>query len=426
MTHLNLIDEAESIFLRRRLAVEELFDGRRFLMLGYDDRGAASLREHSIEREFGNTKKVYHLPDSTWRESHSRGCQALQLQLPGVAGRHSAKLHSQWEKAARELLAIRDFQTFRKLHGGFWCDVAYGSNDAMSSPAVDKFGKIPGTSQLRGKRPQTKDELHAFIETVLALLDECCHFEKRACVYCKLDFLPTGWTVFELQVGYDICPLCCHLATDWSQTELWLAKDAAVRMHELDVGLRIGLNVRESLPAASKAPQWDSLEALKQAKVYNKPAQESRELFLAVAVKPKLNQVRFDFESWDAWLYQLMPEFRQMYPQKQNTLVAQDGHICFSKGELEICNFLSSQDIIHSREPAYVELATHYHALVRHFVGDFRVQDVIIEYAGMSGNADYDKRLATKVATAKHIGIEVLVILPEDLPHLHEKLSTLS
>lgn len=243
---------------------------------------------------------------------------------------------------------------------------------------------------------------------------------------CGLDFLPTGWTALDLRVGHNICPMCCHVATDWRQAHFWLQSDKLERLNEIEVGLRIGKQVSHMLPKASNAPQWDSLEAMKAAKLDKLSPKLAEELFLCVALRPKLSQIREDYESWEAWVRQLGGNYGETYSLRQRIIEASDGHICFSKGEVQICEFLTSRKIAHSKEPMYADLAGRYEALVRHFVGDFRVNDVIIEYSGFSGKKVYDERLATKVSWASQLGIKVIVVTPEKLHDLENVLSPIA
>jgi hypothetical protein len=217
--------------------------------------------------------------------------------------------------------------------------------------------------------------------------------------------------------------MCCHIATDWRQVEFWLAGDEEERLREIELGLRISSQLGDLLPVASNAPQYDSDKALEHLALGTRDPEQIAELFLAVALRPKLNQIRYDFESWEAWVHQLNPIYRASFPASQRVLVSTDGHICFSKGELEVCEFLHRFGFAHSKEPPYADLAGDFEPLVRHFVGDFRVGRTILEFAGLSGSKEYDQRLATKLHEAEQIGINVIVITPEMLGNLEQALA---
>lgn len=86
--------------------------------------------------------------------------------------------------------------------------------------------------------------------------------------------------------------------------------------------------------------------------------------------------------------------------------VARDGHVCLSLGEKTIDDFLYSRSIIHDKEPRYPE---------GNFRGDFRVNDVIIEYFGLVGNPEYDAKSKEKTRICKKHGISLITIYPEDV-----------
>jgi hypothetical protein len=414
--------EAKRVFLDRRARIESLFDSRLFLLLGYANRYEASKAE-IVWVEFGGQKREFSLPDSTKRENHSAGCRASLLELPNVCGSFPLpKAHPGWEGLAKELLRIPEFRSFVSRHGGFWWDVAQKAG--FEDPRKNLLA-IPGAANLIGRLPSQPSSILEFVETIFAITEPCCHLPNRACSICSMDFLPTGWTSLELNVGYDICPMCCRLATDSWHTDLWLPLDKDERLRELELGLQIGLQAKEMLPSVSGGPQYDSLKALVEAGLDSRQGEIVMELFLCVALRPKLNQIRKDFESWDAWVYRLGSEFRDTYPSSQRVLISNDGHHCFSNGEVQICNYLSSREIPHTKEPPYADLAGEFANFVGHWVGDFRVNDVIIEYAGMSGDEAYDSNLAAKIFNATQLGIEVLVIRPDDLSNLDHVLSSL-
>ncbi len=420
---LDLLAQAKKVFLARRARVNALFDSKYFLMLGYANKYSTVKKGEGVWVSLGGQKREYFLPDSTRRENHSANCRASLLQLPDVCGTFPRpRVHASWEELAKELLGNPEFRRFVNHHGGFWWDVA--QRDDTEDPRMN-FLAIPGVTHLTHSLPSQPSSILEFIETVFAIADPCCHLPKRACLICSMDFLPTGWTAHELRVGYAICPMCCHLATDWRQTDFWLPIDRAERLQELELGLKIGVKAQHILPVVIGGPQHDSLKALLDAGLDTKQGMIVEELFLCVALRPKLNQIRKDFESWDAWVHQLGSEFRDTYPSSQRVVIANDGHHCFSGGEVQICNYLSSRGIPHTKEPPYSDLAGEFEFFVRHWVGDFLVNDVIIEYAGLTGDEGYDSRLATKIYDAKMLGIEVLVIKPDDLSNLDQVFSLL-
>jgi len=417
------LEEARTIFLARRERINDLFDLSAFQILGYVSRASKSKAEEEISVNTNSGLRTYSLPDSTFRENHALNCKANRLQFEGMRGSIPQPMTTKrWEQIARRLLANSAFQEFRQKHGGFWWDLASAPMTKYEEMQQSAYS-IPGMVEVLADTEIPNDQVMPFIQTVFAVMDDCSHLPVRKCQLCKMDFLPTGWTLLRLRVGGSICPMCCHIATDWRQVGFWLAADKEERLREIELGLRIGLAMGELLPAASKAPQYDSVEALEEVELGTRPPDEVEELFLAVALRPKLNQIRYDFESWEAWVHQLNPIYRDSFPASQRVLVSTDGHICFSKGELEVCEFLHRCGFAHSKEPPYADLAGDFEPLVRHFVGDFRVGRTILEFAGLSGSKEYDQRLATKLHEAEQIGIHVIVITPDMLGNLEQALT---
>lgn len=86
--------------------------------------------------------------------------------------------------------------------------------------------------------------------------------------------------------------------------------------------------------------------------------------------------------------------------------LAKDGHICLSLGEKTIDDLLFELGISHSKEPHYPEGG---------YRGDFLVDKKIIEYFGLIGNKDYDKKIELKRKLAKKYNLDLIEIFPKDL-----------
>jgi hypothetical protein len=79
--------------------------------------------------------------------------------------------------------------------------------------------------------------------------------------------------------------------------------------------------------------------------------------------------------------------------------VAIDGHFCLSLGEKTIDDLLHAHGILHEKEPRYPE---------GNYRADFGVNGVFIEYFGLKGNTDYDKRSEFKRRLCKKHGIKLI------------------
>lgn len=97
--------------------------------------------------------------------------------------------------------------------------------------------------------------------------------------------------------------------------------------------------------------------------------------------------------------------------------LAADGHLCRSFGELAVEKYLIAQGIEHQCEPTYPA-----HAELNPN-GKQRADwllpgDLWVEYAGMMSENEYATKMAEKIKLAAAVGIDLLVLTPDDLPRL--------
>ena len=101
--------------------------------------------------------------------------------------------------------------------------------------------------------------------------------------------------------------------------------------------------------------------------------------------------------------------------------IATDGHLCLSMGERAICEFLTKNNIFHDKEPMYpIDEKLNPNGLLR---GDFLIDTLIIEFAGMMSNPEYAARMKAKEALAKSRNIPWLKLETSKLDDLDEMLS---
>jgi hypothetical protein len=104
---------------------------------------------------------------------------------------------------------------------------------------------------------------------------------------------------------------------------------------------------------------------------------------------------------------------------------AQDGHPCRSLLERAIDDFMFTAGIAHTVEPIYP-----YHKLYNPGGGrraDWRLEDgTLIEAAGMLGDPNYASRLHEKRLLCQDLGLQLIVISPNDLGKLDDLLSSYS
>lgn len=85
--------------------------------------------------------------------------------------------------------------------------------------------------------------------------------------------------------------------------------------------------------------------------------------------------------------------------------------MCHSLGEKTIDDWLTLNGIEHEREPMYPGTKMR---------GDFLVNDAIIEYFGLAGDDDYDKRIEKKRKLAAEGSLILVEIFPKDLAQWHK------
>jgi len=142
-----------------------------------------------------------------------------------------------------------------------------------------------------------------------------------------------------------------------------------------------------------------------------------QEIFRGFARMGRPKHVKNLFGSWFEGLYfaGALPDGVQV-TSRGVRCVAADGHICLSLAEQVIDNWLYKHGIPHIREPKYPyhsELNTN--GLRR---ADWQVQDIFIEFFGLSGDDKYDKKTNEKLRLAQESEIHLIPIFPSDLGEL--------
>lgn len=123
--------------------------------------------------------------------------------------------------------------------------------------------------------------------------------------------------------------------------------------------------------------------------------------------KPSLNRVKKLFNSWfNALIEAEILEDGTRRSSRGTQCLAKDGHICYSLGEKTIDDILFELNIPHTKEPKYPE---------GNYRGDFLTGEIIIEYFGLIGNVEYDKKVEIKRQLAKKHNLFMIEIFPIDL-----------
>ena len=96
--------------------------------------------------------------------------------------------------------------------------------------------------------------------------------------------------------------------------------------------------------------------------------------------------------------------------------MANDGHECHSLDEQRIDNWLCAHDLSHEREPYYP-----IHPILNpkgSRRADWKVGDTFIEYFGLIGDKNYEKKMDEKILLAAHSKLKLISILPSDIEKL--------
>jgi len=97
--------------------------------------------------------------------------------------------------------------------------------------------------------------------------------------------------------------------------------------------------------------------------------------------------------------------------------LAIDGHECRSLGEKNVDDWLYRHSIPHEKEVRYPGK--------RAFRADWKVGDYFIEFWGLRGEEDYDKKMEVKTELAKQYSIPLISLNQQDLPILDFRLEKL-
>ena len=148
------------------------------------------------------------------------------------------------------------------------------------------------------------------------------------------------------------------------------------------------------------------------------------QVFNAYARMGGIEHVKKKFGSW----FKALAETRALPDGVLTTArgircLAQDGHTCHSLDEQRIDNWLTAHRIDHEREPIYPSHPDLNPMGKRR--ADWKVQDTFIEYFGLIGDQEYEKKMDEKIFLAQQFKIRLIAIYPSDLLNLDQQLGRL-
>ena len=141
----------------------------------------------------------------------------------------------------------------------------------------------------------------------------------------------------------------------------------------------------------------------------------------------KMPSYKIYLQRFDTWLASLVRAdiLKDGFMQTSRGIqcLANDGHLCLSLGEKEIDDWLSSRNIPHEKEIRYpYDPELNPSELQR---CDWKIGDLYVEYAGMMSDHEYSMKIKDKQLLSKVHNFRLVVLYPDDLGRLEEKLGFL-
>ena len=281
----------------------------------------------------------------------------------------------------------------------------------LSSPEFKSFGEFTDPNKIRAIISDRLFEI--FVNRYFT----CSHFQVQTCLICNDSFYPETETEWVGKVPPVFCGICLEMGFSAS-TEFFrqLNFKPEVRRNNLIEGLKIYVEYFGFIPAVGIQKR----KVIAQLYHSGMPASE-----LALAIKvssllPFTEIAAKEFGSWAHFLDEagLLKERKSGRGGYQS--IATDGHLCLSLGERAICEHLTRNGIIHEKEPMY----PHHEELNPNELlrGDFLVNGMIIEFAGMMSNPDYASRMETKQKLAKTLKLKWMKLEAASLNDLDKML----
>jgi hypothetical protein len=220
--------------------------------------------------------------------------------------------------------------------------------------------------------------------------------ERKTCGLCQLPFMEDSLPlplVERLGMDHlDVCAPCCR------DTVLFRGRSETRRKD-------IVFYIRSLAELAGRVPPQGFGEHT--GDLVHVDGEIRLKIFALMRSKPSTAAIKAGFGSWfDALVASGVLEGGARQNIRGIQCHAKDGHLCFSLGEKTIDDILFNMGLTHEREPSYPESSLR---------ADFKVGDTLIEYFGLAGDPNYDKKTKTKVELARQHNVRLLSILPRDL-----------
>lgn len=233
------------------------------------------------------------------------------------------------------------------------------------------------------------------------------------CANCGIDFM--DWSIddrLSKRVGYKIC-FCqdCYYSafSDWGIGNQ--LTDKSVMLEQLSTVA----NILGVVPTSSFRRNLNLATI-----------SESNQIILIKTLLSMPLQKKF-VETFGSWLQSLILagilEDGTYQTSRGVRCIAIDGHVCNSLAEKTVDDWLYSHGISHEKEPLYP-----YHPRLNPYKlrADWKVQNVLIEYAGLMDEPDYAAKMIAKQEIAEEFGLSLIILQPQDILNLDQKLANLA
>ena len=233
------------------------------------------------------------------------------------------------------------------------------------------------------------------------------------CRNCEKQFLPTSVTPYVVKrVDGKVlfCDSCYNQAfLSDLRSDLGLDKNKM-----LDQLLELS-NILEAVPTYS---------FVKRPMLINVPIEKQVEIVCALAKFPPADSFKSTFGSWlKALILAGVLDDGTMKGPLGIRCLALDGHECLSMAEKTVDDWMYSNGIPHEKEFMYPDHPK-YNPSGR-LRADWRVENFLIEYAGLLDMPDYAATMETKKSLSVASGFELIVLGPEDILNLAKPLGVL-
>lgn len=280
------------------------------------------------------------------------------------------------------------------------------------------FKKIEGASN-----PQERmgDISRYFLKLFIDKYYICEHFEISKCIICASDFYPQSNREWVNRVQPVFCDICLKMSfsasTDFNKR---LGFTMEERKENFKQGIRIYCEYFGFIPPVG----FQKRKVIQQLNQAGIPLDELVYAMKVSSLLPWTETVKEMFGSWAHLLEEAGLLSQRQRGRGGHQSIASDGHLCLSMGERAVCEFLTKNNILHEREPMYpIDEKFNPNGLLR---GDFLIDGLIIEFAGMMSNPDYAARMKIKEKLANSRKIPWLKLETSKLDDLNEILAIIN